>query len=91
MNLFQLLTDSAIIIGFTMGLSKAISSATGIKDNWAYLLTVGIGLVLTGLADYAAFQPTQAYQWTYVVLHGLGVGLSGCGLYKLPGAMAAKK
>lgn len=91
MNLPQLIADSAVVIGFTMGLSKAISSAMNIKDNWAYLLTVAVGLILTGLMDYVTFQPTQPYQWVIVALHGLGVGLSGCGLYKLPSAMAAKK
>lgn len=91
MNLPQLITDSALVIGFTMGLSKAVTSALTIKDNWAYLLTILIGLVLTGLMDYAAFVPTSVPQWIYIGLHGLGVGLSGCGLYKLPMAMAGRK
>lgn len=91
MNLPQLIADSALMIGFTMGLSKAFTSALNIKDNWAYLATIALGLVLTGLMDYAAFQPTQIPQWIYIGLHGLGVGLSGCGLYKLPNAMTVKK
>lgn len=87
-QLIKLLESSTLLTAFTMGVAQAIKVAAKTEDRWAYLLTLAIGLLFAGVADYAVFQPTSITHWILIFLHGVGVGLLAAGLFKLPGGIA---
>jgi hypothetical protein len=91
-NIASIISDSTLAIAVTAGLTETVKRAfpAQIKDQAAYITTVAVGLLVTGGFDYAQFAPATAQDWTVVVLHGLVVGLSAAGLYRVGSAIAAK-
>lgn len=91
MNLANLIGTSGVAIAITSGLTQSVKTAfPAVQDRFAYLVSVGIGILVAAGLDYATLAPATPQAWTLVILHGLVVGLSASGLYKTAAAIAAK-
>ena len=77
---------AVLIVMGVMELLKAVwLDANGepvIKDRWAVVASVVVGLVVSFCARFAELWPGFA-EWLWVVMGGLFTGLSACGVFSL--------
>ena len=74
-----------IVTGIMELLKRVWLDANGepvIKDRWAVVAAVGVGLVVSFCAKFAELWPAFA-EWLWVVMGGLFTGLSACGVFSL--------
>jgi hypothetical protein len=68
-------TSSIVIVPVILGIVQGIKLTGWIKDGWTPLISMGIGIIISLLANH------DAHEYTGTILSGVMYGLMSSGLY----------
>jgi len=72
-----MLIESTVIVAVIVALVKVVKSTKKVSNNYLPAIAVGLGVVLTFLANISLIKDA----WASLVIIGLVSGLTACGFY----------